>query len=332
MKYLFFLGTRPEIIKFAPVILEMKKRGMDHIVVFSGQHKDYNMCLEFFDEFGLSEPDYRYKGEFEVQPVKIWLKKLLRKIKPDYLFVQGDTDSAFCGTLAGVETGVKVIHRESGVRSFDRRMQEEKNRIMIDKLATIHFVPTKEAMKNLKEENIKNNYLVGQTLVDGIKKMNISKTSFGPPFILFTFHRKENLTVNILSNVFGNLAKYKNAYAYFPCHPNTQNFILKNNIEVPENTRIAPPLDYSDLLFCIKHAKLVISDSGGISEESCILGTPCITLRKTTDRPECIRVGSNVLIDPSTEKWPKVKFKKKWKHPYGNNVAKKICDHLEKLS
>jgi UDP-N-acetylglucosamine 2-epimerase (non-hydrolysing) len=331
MKYVIFLGTRPEIIKFAPLMLEMTKRDFDYIVVFSGQHKDYEMCLEFFDEFGLRAPDYRYTEEFEVQPVKIWLKQLLKKIKPDYLFVQGDTDTAFAGTLAGYESGIKVIHRESGVRSFDRRMQEEKNRIMIDKLATIHFVPTKEAMNNLKEENIFINYLVGQTLVDGINHiMPKQKTPIDESFILFTFHRKENLTVEILNRVFYNLKKFKQEI-YFTCHPNTRDFIYKNDIKLPGNVVLYLPLEYKQLLLNIKNADLVITDSGGIQEESGIIGTPCIVLRKTTDRPELCDIGASFLIDPEQGIWPKAKFNKNWVHPYKKNVSKSICDILEKL-
>jgi UDP-N-acetylglucosamine 2-epimerase (non-hydrolysing) len=329
MKIAFVIGTRPEIIKFAPVIIEFEKRKYNYFIIDTNQHKDYNMFQQYFKEFNLRKPKYKITKEFEIQPCKLELKKILKKEKPDYVFVQGDTDTAFAGVLAGYESGIKIIHRESGVRSFDRRMQEEKNRILIDKLSIIHFVPTKEAMANLKEENIDNCYLVGQTLVDAIDII-LDHNPIGVNSILFTFHRKENLTIDILKKVFYNLEKLK-SNIWFPCHPNTKKFI-KNNFEyIPKNIILHKPFDYSELLATIKDAPLVITDSGGIQEEAGIIGTPCIVLRKTTDRPELCKIGASALIDPRTKEWKIPKFKKKWKHPYGENASKKICNILEKI-
>jgi len=341
-KFMLVFGTRPEILKFAPIILEMKSRGMKPILVNTNQHYDKSLSSDFFKEFDLPDVNYLLTCDFEFDRVYYELQKIILSVDPDYVFVQGDTDTAFITALVCKDWNYKLIHRESGLRSFDRRMHEEKNRMVIDRLSDIRFVPTENAMANLRNCGMyNNNYLVGNTLVDSIETM-LSKTDnrlFEGDYIYFTFHRAENLSNQVAcQNVVENLLKLaskKKYYVVFSIHPRTFKVFNECGLITLLNstgfTLIIDPVKYTDSLSYIRHAELVVTDSGGIQEEAGILGTPCVVLRKTTDRPELVDMKASVLIDPEKEKWKAFKFAKKWKHPYGQDVSKKIVDRMEKL-
>jgi len=334
-KHIFIFGTRPEILKFHSIWKEMQKRKMDFILLNTNQHYDKNMLFNFFEELKMPKIKYQLTGNFELSQARFEIRKILNKENPRFCWVQGDTDSALAGTLASHDLFIPVMHRESGVRSLDSRMHEEKNRIMIDKLATIHFAPTIEAVKNLKNEKIQNIFLVGNTLVDLIDMYrNRLKKKKSSPYIYFTFHRKENLESYIIKKVMYNLNRYallNDLEIIMPVHPHTKKVFMRIGGIDSLNIKFIEPLGYVDNLNMIWNAEIVITDSGGISEEAGILKKKCITLRRTTDRPELCKIGANFLIDPESEEWEKPKFKGNWSHPYSHNVARQICDILQEL-
>ena len=319
-KFMFVFGTRPEIIKFAPVINEMKKRHMKFILVSTNQHFSKNMCADFLKEFKLPKLKYLLTCEFEFGKVYDQLQKIMLAEDPSYVFVQGDTDTAFISSIVANDLKYKIIHRESGLRSFDRRMHEEKNRMVIDRLSAVRFVPTENARVNLHNEGMfSTNFIVGNTLADMIELYDPKsrKPIVKGDYIYFTFHRKENLSkAQVLSNALINVdlyAKKKKMEVIYPVHPGVDNVNCEFVKSICPRIKFVDPFGYKDNLNVIAHSKIAITDSGGVQEEAGILGVPCVVLRKTTDRPELVELGASVLIDPEKEKWPEFKFKKKWK-------------------
>ena len=357
MKICFVLGTRPEIIKLYPLIKLCINLNIKHFIIHTGQHYSFMMDKKFFDDFNI-KPKYFLKRD------KSFLTRAIDKIsaiylkeKPDFIINQGDTNTVLASSLAcnklkydSINKGkFKLVHVESGLRSFDKSMPEEINRIIADQLSDILLAPKAEARKNLLRENIlkKKIYVVGNTISDSIilnkkkisfnilKKLKLKKNNF----FLITLHRpdmvdnKKNLTNMI--NFFSKLSKTKNMKIIFPIHPRTQKKIKLFKIKNFSNLEIINPCNYFDFLSLQKNAKIIFTDSGGIQEEACILNTPCITLRKNTERPETLKIKSNVLVGYNLKKInlslnKMLKSKIKWKNPYGNNVSNKILQILKK--
>ena len=357
MKICFVVGTRPEIIKLYPLIKLCKDRKVKHFIVHTGQHYSYMMDKKFFEDFNI-KPKYilKRKKSFIANTIdKISTIYLLEK--PDYIINQGDTNTVLASALACNKllfnkihkNKFKLVHVESGLRSYDKSMPEEINRIIADQLSDILLVPTPESQKNLIKENIskKKIYIVGNTISDSIKlnKKKINTNILGnlklrkKDYYLLTLHRpdmvdnKKNLTSII--NFFSKLSIKKEVKIIFPIHPRTQKKIKLFKIKNLHNLKIINPCNYYDFLSLQKNAKIIFTDSGGIQEEACILKTPCITIRKNTERPETLKIKSNLLAGYSLKKINNLLnkmlvSKTKWKNPYGNNVSKKILDILKK--
>jgi len=351
MKICIILGTRPEIIKLSPLIQLFKKDKMNFFIIHTNQHRIYSMERQFFKDFKI-KPDYilSTKKDFLSESIN-QISKIYTKEKPDYIINQGDTYSVLASTIAFnniKKNKCKLVHLEAGLRSYDRSMPEEINRIIADHVGDILLAPTKISKKNLMKENIKKSkiYVVGNTISDAIK---INKTRINSKilekyklqkkrFYLLTLHRpdmvdnKKNI-IKIL-NFFSSLLEKENIEMLFPIHPRTKNNLKNFSFKDLNKIKIINPCNYFDFLSLQKNAKLVFTDSGGIQEESCILKTPCITIRKNTERPETIKIGSNALVDYSITKLNKVihKFLNKklsWSNPYGKNVSKKIIKILK---
>ena len=316
MKPAFVFGTRPEIIKLAPVIRAFEKLGVRPLLIHTGQHYDYEMSRVFLEELELDGIDYHLEvgsGTQAEQTGKAMIKieKVLMSEGPDVTLVQGDTNTVLAGALASVKLKIPVAHVEAGLRSFDRTMPEEINRVLTDHASEVLFAPTEEAKKNLEREGIVEGvYVVGNTVVDAVlqnseiaeRKSDVLKRLGVEPgeYILVTAHRaentdsRENLTrlVEILESL-----PMKTVY---PMHPRTrkrlQEFGLWERVSSIENLVITKPLGYLDFLKLEKNARLIMTDSGGIQEESIILGVPCLTLRYNTERPETVKAGGNVLV------------------------------------
>lgn len=357
IKYAIVLGTRPEIIKMAPIIKELKQRGIQHIVIHSGQHYSPIMDSDIFKDLNLPQPDYNLKigsdsREKQIERIRKSLIRVLRHEEPDIVLVQGDTNTVLAGTYAAFDLGIEVGHVEAGLRSYDRRMPEEINRIHTDAISDYLFVPTCQSKENLLREGIKENkiYVTGNTIVDAtfqnlsissrnsyttgnlIRRLNTSG------YILLTLHRPSNVDSRTqLRRILKEIAKIPVKYGLeiiFPMHPRTRKMISKYQLWrwVARNQGILATEVVSclDCLQLQSKAKLVMTDSGGLQEESCILGVPCITLRENTERPETIKVGSNILIGKEYDRLldhvgESLKKGNGWKNPYGDGkTAKRI--------
>ena len=354
MKVAVVLGTRPEIIKMTPIIYELKKRKITFYIIHTGQHYSYNMDKVFFEQLKIPKPKYKLEvgsASQGYQTGKIIEKteKVLLKDRPDIVLVQGDTNSVLGGAIAAKKLGIKIGHVEAGLRSFDCMMPEETNRVLADHCSDFLFAPTKMSQNNLVKEGIdrKKIFVTGNTIVDSVKKNLenshielLEKYNVKPKkFFLVSLHRQENVdNPKRFSDIIKGLKQIGEKYDFpvvFPIHPRSSKMAKKFKISL-DGLLIIDPVDYFSFLHLEKNARLVLTDSGGVQEESCILKTPCVTLRDNTERPETVKVGANIIAGTDSkdvilcvEKM--LKRKHTWKNPFGNGTtAKKIVDILQK--
>lgn len=316
MKPAFVFGTRPEIIKLAPVIRAFEKRGIEPLIIHTGQHYDYEMSKIFLEELELHKIDYHLEvgsgtQAYQTGIAMIKIEEVLMEEKPDVTLVQGDTNTVLAGALASVKLRIPVAHVEAGLRSFDRTMPEEINRILADHASEILFAPTEDAKKNLEREGIVEGvYVVGNTIVDAVlqnseiaeRKSRILETLGLEPkeYALLTAHRAENTDSEENLKKLVEIIESLPIPVVYPVHPRTEkrlkSFGLWERLEAKEHVVLTKPLGYLDFLKLQKNAKFVLTDSGGVQEESIILNVPCLTLRYNTERPETIKAGGNVLV------------------------------------
>ena len=325
MKICIVLSTRPEIIKLAPIIKILKQKKINFFLINTNQHYINIMSSVFFNYFKIPKPKYNIRapnktyGSFFSKTIKD-IESILFKEKPNYLIVQGDTNTAFAGCFASSiynrkyfenKKKIKIVHVESGLRSFDERMPEEINRKLIDQLANILFVPTSFDIENLSKERLllnKSVYKVGNTISDVIKnnlkfikKNNILKINHisKKNYFLITLHRPESVDdpekLKKLIISFEKLGKKFNTKFIFPVHPRTNKILKFLKIKNVKFIDFIKPLEFLDFLFLMKNSKIIFTDSGGIQEESSLIGVPCITLRTTTERQITIKNKSNIL-------------------------------------
>ena len=316
------LGTRPEIIKMSPLIRECEKRGLDYFVIHSGQHYSFEMDKAFFNDLNLPEPKYNLdvgSGTQGGQTAKILagIENVLIDKRPDVVLVQGDTNTVMAGVLAASKLHIKVGHVEAGLRSFDRRMPEEINRVVADHISDYLFAPTGESEKNLIEEGISGEkvFVTGNTVVDAVyqnREISNEKSEIidslglkAGEYLLVTAHRAENVDDKArLSGIINGINAVSEKYhlpAVFPMHPRTEKMMKEFGIS-SGSIRIIKPAGYLDFLQLEAGARLILTDSGGLQEESCILGVPCVTLRDNTERPETVDCGGNVLAGTDSER------------------------------
>lgn len=322
MKPAFVFGTRPEIIKLAPVVRAFIERGVEPLLIHTGQHYDYEMSRVFLEELELPPIDHHLEvgsGTQAEQTGKAMIKieRVLMEEKPDVTLVQGDTNTVLAGALASVKLKIPVAHVEAGLRSFDRTMPEEINRILADHASEVLFPPTEEARKNLEREGITENvYVVGNTIVDAVlqnaevaeKKSSILERLGLEPkgYVLITAHRAENTDSRENLTRLVEMLEALQMRAVYPMHPRTrkrlEEFGLWERVSSIENLTVTKPLGYLDFLKLEKNAFAIMTDSGGIQEEAIILGVPCLTLRYNTERPETVGAGGNVLVGLEKER------------------------------
>ncbi|MDD5032404.1 MAG: UDP-N-acetylglucosamine 2-epimerase (non-hydrolyzing) [Patescibacteria group bacterium] len=346
-KIAIILGTRPEIIKMSPIIRACKKRGLNYFILHTGQHYSYEMDKKFFEDLEIRKPKYNLNvgGHEYRKQVGLMIREImgiLAKEGPEVVLVQGDTNSVLAGALAANKLGIKIGHHEAGLRSHDLTMLEETNRIITDHISDFLFAPTADAFKNLKDEGIADDKasLTGNTVVDAVfqnlelankksdilKKLNLE----GKDYILATAHRAENVDIEErLKGILEGLALVANDFnlpIIYPIHPRTLNNIKKFGFKIPPGVRAISPLGYLDFLRLESKANLIITDSGGLQEEACILKIPCVTIRDNTERPETIKAGVNILAGVEPNKiWQSakkiIKSRKKWINPFGDGRA-----------
>jgi UDP-N-acetylglucosamine 2-epimerase (non-hydrolysing) len=337
-KIAFVLGTRPEIIKMYSCIKYCVENNIEHIVINTDQHYDKDMRDVFFDELGLAQPDYQLgvgSGSHVsmLASILLALEEVLHKEKPGVVVVQGDTNTVLAGALAANKMGIKLAHVEAGLRSYDKTMPEEYNRIVTDHCSDYLFAPTEKQAEILKSEAIDPStvYVTGNTIVDSVIEISrkAPASSSDKPYLLLTCHRpsntddKANMTA-ILSAVQA-ICEQEDLRCKFPVHPRLGSQL--SYIKSFDRIDVVKPLAYSELLADIKQAAMVLTDSGGIQEEACILQKKCIILRTNTERPETVEVGGAALLGEIsqaeiTSKYQEMKSKQvKWYNPFGDGKS-----------
>jgi UDP-N-acetylglucosamine 2-epimerase (non-hydrolysing) len=353
------LGTRPELIKIFPIVNFFKKKKVEYKIIHTGQHYSKSLNNIFLKDFKILNPDYNLKigskpqGE-QTALMTIGIEKILSKGFIKTILVYGDTNSALAGALAGSKFhDVCVVHLEAGLRSFEIKMPEETNRKAIDHISDILIATTIIAKNFLIKEAIPKNkiFISGNTIVDAIKlhslkidnninllkNYNLNKKKY----FLLTLHRQENVNdKNKFLKIYNSLEKIsKNLKTdiIFPAHPRTQKLIKLLNLKFNNKIKIIEPVNYLNFLTLIKNSKLVITDSGGIQEESCTMRVPAITLRTSTERQETVHMGANILSKYDYNSLLKnitrlLNKTIKWQKPYGSgNASEKIYNILKKL-
>jgi len=356
MKIAIVVGTRPEIIKMSPIIRECEERGVDYFILHTGQHYSYNMDQVFFEQLELPEPKYNLdvgSGTHGEQTGKILMgiEKVLTEERPNVVLVEGDTNTVVAGALAASKLHINVGHVEAGLRSYDRSMPEEINRVVADHISDFLFAPTEKSKQILLSEGLDSEkiFVTGNTIVDSVyqnldladKKMNLLD-ELGLKsrcYFLVTTHRQENVDdKERLQGILQGLSRLHETYGLpivYPIHPRSRKMMERFGFHV-DGVKIIDPVDFLSFLQLLNNARLVLTDSGGVQEETCILGRPCVTLRDNTERPETLDVGSNMLAGANPEKiieCASMMFdnKKKWNNPFGDGTAgKKIVNILEK--
>jgi UDP-N-acetylglucosamine 2-epimerase (non-hydrolysing) len=320
MRIVYVIGTRPNFVKTAPVIAALRERLPDgrHTIVHTGQHYDRAMSEVFLEELGVPAPDHMLEvgsGSHAVQTARIMerLEPVLIEEQPDLVMVPGDVNSTLAAVLTAVKMHIPVAHIESGLRSFDRTMPEEINRIVADEFSDLLFLHSDEAIENLRAEGIEGDraHFVGNTMIDTLVALEDRFRSVGSAaklgltpgeYMLVTLHRPALVDGELLPETVEQLANLaREMPVVFPVHPRTRKKMEAVESEHP-GLLLSEPLGYVDFLSLIADAGAVLTDSGGIQEETTYLGIPCFTLRDNTERPVTIRAGTNTLLglDPGT--------------------------------
>ena len=312
-KIIHVVGARPNFMKAAPVWKAISELGeFNQILIHTGQHYDNYMSDIFFKELQLPEPDYNLNigsdtHARQTATIMIKIEELVVDINPDLVIVYGDVNSTAAASIVSSKLQIPFAHVEAGLRSYDRRMPEEINRLITDQLADLLFTPSKDGDTNLIKEGIDQSkiHFVGNVMIDTLALL-IEKAS--PPkifkdfedFVLVTIHRPSNVDdIENISAIIENLIIVSESQkVIFPIHPRTRNKLLDNNIDISKNPdlHIIDPLGYLEFLGLMKNAKVVVTDSGGIQEETTWLGRPCLTVRENTERPITLDLGTNKLI------------------------------------
>jgi UDP-GlcNAc3NAcA epimerase len=352
MKFVSVVGARPEFIQATPVSLALRKNHQE-ILVHTGQHYNYLMSQTFFDELGIPAPDFNLEvgsGSHAGQTAEILVRfeKLLLSEKPDCVIVRGDTNSTLAGALAASKLHIPTVHIEAGERSFDRRMPEEINRLVADKLSSAFFCVSQTAVKQLADEGIiKDVHWVGDVMLDAnlanrplarskstvLSTLGLAPGSYG----LVTIHRAANTDApDRLTNIVRALSQVGETVV-FPVHPRTRGALQKLDVQFGDNVRLIDPVGYFDMMNLEENARIIATDSGGVQREAYFMGKPCLTLRDETEWMETVEVGWNKLVGVEVEKivteWKTFAPPAKQPPIFGDgNAGEKIVEILGKMN
>lgn len=349
------LGTRPEIIKFSPILRECERRGISFTLIHTGQHYSEDLNTVFFDQLDLPTPEHnlgigsgthgRQTGEMLIE-----IEEVILEESPSVVLVQGDTNSTLAGALATSKLDSELGHVEAGLRSFDDRMPEETNRVLTDHSADYLFAPTETAVDFLREEGIDESkiFQTGNTIVDAVEQnaelaaeRSDALADLGidaGEYVLLTAHRAENVDergpfTGILEGT-ARIGERLGVPVVYPIHPRACERTEELDIEIPPGIDLVEPLDFLDFLHLEANARVAVTDSGGVQEETCVLGTPCVTVRESTERPETVDVGANEVVgtnpDRIAEAGTRIKGQNRdWENPFGDGCAAvRILDAL----
>ena len=319
MKIFHIVGARPNFMKVAPVLTALKgRKNVEQTLVHTGQHYDVNMSDIFFEQLGIPAPDVNLavgSGSHAKQTAEIMmrLEPVVVERQPDLVLVYGDVNSTVATVLVCAKLGVRVGHVEAGLRSFDRTMPEEINRLVTDQLADLLFTPSEDGDENLRREGILEEkiFRVGNVMIDSLvrllpaarKTLQTKANDLPARYALVTLHRPANVDDSAtLKGILESLLEVNRDLAViFPAHPRTRKRIADFGLHA-EQLRVLDPLPYVDFLGMQSRATVVITDSGGIQEETTYLGVPCLTVRENTERPITVSMGTNVLVGRDREK------------------------------
>lgn len=347
-KILSIVGARPQFIKLFPLSRALREQ-YDEMIVHTGQHFDAEMSELFFKELEIPKPDINLdinKGNHGEQTGKmlIELEKVMLEEKPDLVIVFGDTNTTLAGALNAAKLHIPALHIEAGLRSFNRTMPEEINRVMADHAADYLFTPTKTAMENLNKEGLQEKaFLTGDIMIDSLeailekagKKDTLSKLDLSNPYYLMTLHRPYNVDDPArLQLILDKLADL-NRQVVFPVHPRTRNIIEQYNINIPNTIQIIKPQGYLDFINLQANCEKILTDSGGIQKEAYIQKKPCLTIRPETEWTETVEDGWNTLVNPENEEFvDKIRnFKptNKQSDIFGKNVTERMVEVVREV-
>lgn len=318
-RILSIVGARPQFIKAAPVSRALR-RAAHEILVHTGQHYDYGMSAVFFEELGIPEPDYNLgvgsgPHGWQTGQMLIRIEEVLLAERPDWVLVYGDTNSTLAGALAAVKLHLPLAHVEAGLRSFNRTMPEEHNRVLTDHAADLLFCPTQTAVDNLAREGIiQGVHLVGDVMYDALlhnralaEERSTILARLGleaGSYFLATIHRPANTddpaTLQAILSALEEIAT--SVPVVFPVHPRTRHRIAELPISNPRSLMLTDPVGYLDMLSLEAHARAILTDSGGVQKEAYLLQVPCITLRAETEWVETVEAGWNLLVGADPER------------------------------
>jgi UDP-N-acetylglucosamine 2-epimerase len=360
MSLVLVLGTRPQIIKSAPIIQQMLRQRLDVKVIHTDQHYDYKLSKIFFEEMNLPEPHANLEvgsgsHTYQTGETMLRLEKVLKNLRPSLVLVPGDTNSALAGALVAVKMNFKVAHVEAGARSYDMSMPEEINRRIVDHISSLLFATSERCVKNLEKEMVLGRiHLTGDTMFDvflkhiplASKSSILKKNSLEPrTYLVLTLHRAENVDNPLkLKKIVETILQLNNMCIVFPVHPRTMGRLssqgLLRKLEEAKHIKLLKPLGYHDMLKLMSEARLIMTDSGGIQKEAFWLKVPCITLRENTEWIETVEFGANFLVGYDTNRIVSttkmlinddhIKDKiKRMPNPYGDGrAAEKIVEFL----
>lgn len=359
MKIVLVVGTRPEIIKMASIMDEIINRGLDLVTIHTGQHYNTEMSEQMFLDLELPTPQYNIgvgssSHANQTADVVKNLEEIFLKEKPDIVLAQGDTNAVLSGALVASKLHIPFGHVEAGLRSYDKTMPEEINRLVADVCSDYYYVPTEESALNIVSEGVnpKKVIITGNTVVDVcLRNLEIAKKKAKIPIdnyeniVTLTMHRAEIVdNEERVTQIIDALLNLSEVNIVFPIHPRTkknlENFNLYDKLEKAEHIHLIKPLGYLDFLLLMSKSCLIITDSGGLQEEAITLSVPCLTLRYNTERPETVSAGGNILVGSDKDKIIEnsrlilndANVCKKMKdavNPYGNgNSSKIILDHI----
>ncbi len=358
MRIAYVVGARPNFVKMAPVIAELRRRMPDgrHVLIHTGQHYDRLMSDIFLEELGVPVPDHMLgvgSASHAVQTARVMerIEPVLIEEQPDLVIVPGDVNSTLAATLVAVKLGITVAHLEAGLRSFDRTMPEEINRIVADEFSEHLFLHSEEAIENLRAEGIADErmHFVGNTMIDSLVAMeerfrnaNTATTLGVRPndYLLVTLHRPALVDGPLLAEVIARLDDVSRELpVLFPVHPRTRKMMDTMLLRVAPAIHLTEPTSYLEFLSLETDARAVLTDSGGVQEETTYLGVPCFTLRENTERPVTVRAGTNTLLglEPARidDILPALATPKTVTEPpplWEGRAAKRVGDILERLT
>ena len=325
MKIANIVGARPNLVKIAPLMAAMKRPEIQPLLIHTGQHYDEQMSDVFFRQMRIPEPDVNLEvgsGTHGWQTAEILkrVETVFIEHKPDLVLVVGDVNSTIAASIAAAKLGIPIAHVEAGLRSFDRTMPEEINRVLTDSIADYLFVTEEDAIENLLREGRSKDciYMVGNVMIDALQQFLpiarqskigqelglIDASNSFRSFGVLTLHRPANVdSPDQLRQLMGAVENVASQIpVIFPAHPRTQQKMQQAGLQNHGGIRIVPPLGYLDFVCLLSHATIVLTDSGGIQEETTSLGVPCLTLRENTERPVTAREGTNQIVGQNPEK------------------------------